>query len=171
MSYIMKQINTSTNLVASLCTFLHMAVFLFILQSIKIGCNFVIYVLWKCIYGRSAGNERVSLSIMSHYLDSFCLYKSCLMYTSLCYMYLCLPLSFLRFIKGKDIDNWVTIEPMTGKVSTAKVLDRESPFVQPFNSTYTVILHVVDDGKLFNSSNVYGKVTHTHRYIYISSSK
>ncbi|MCI4387145.1 hypothetical protein PGIGA_G00070780 [Pangasianodon gigas] len=47
-------------------------------------------------------------------------------------------------IKGKDIDNWVTIESRTGKVSTAKVLDRESLFVK--NSTYTVILLAVDDG-------------------------
>ncbi|KAF5906425.1 cadherin-like protein 26, partial [Clarias magur] len=49
-----------------------------------------------------------------------------------------------RFMKGKDIDNWVTIDSKTGKVSTAKVLDRESQFVK--NSTYTVILHAVDDG-------------------------
>ncbi|XP_034167993.2 cadherin-13 isoform X1 [Pangasianodon hypophthalmus] len=49
-----------------------------------------------------------------------------------------------RFIKGKDIDNWVTIDSRTGKVSTAKVLDRESLFVK--NSTYTVILLAVDDG-------------------------
>ncbi|XP_053338024.1 cadherin-like protein 26 isoform X1 [Clarias gariepinus] len=49
-----------------------------------------------------------------------------------------------RFMKGRDIDNWVTIDSRTGKVSTAKVLDRESQFVT--NSTYTVILHAVDDG-------------------------
>lgn len=61
---------------------------------------------------------------------------------------------FSRFIKAKDIDNWVTIDSKTGKVSTAKVLDRESDYVK--NSTYTVILLAVDDGKLFNSANVFG---------------
>ncbi|XP_060793173.1 cadherin-13-like isoform X4 [Neoarius graeffei] len=50
-----------------------------------------------------------------------------------------------QFIKGNDINDWVTIDSRSGKVSTAKVLDRESPFVK--NSTYTVILHAVDDGK------------------------
>ncbi|KAI5095504.1 cadherin-like protein 26 isoform X2 [Silurus meridionalis] len=49
-----------------------------------------------------------------------------------------------RFIKGKDIDNWVSVDLKTGEVTTAKVLDRESVFVS--NSTYTVILHAVDDG-------------------------
>lgn len=62
---------------------------------------------------------------------------------------------FFRFIKGKDIDNWVTIDPKTGTVSTAKVLDRESEFVK--ENTYTVILHAVDDGKLFSSAHVYGE--------------
>ncbi|KAF4077892.1 hypothetical protein AMELA_G00193230 [Ameiurus melas] len=51
-----------------------------------------------------------------------------------------------KFIKGKDIDNWVTIDPMTGNVSTVKVLDRESPFVEHSDNTYTVIFLAVDDG-------------------------
>lgn len=68
-------------------------------------------------------------------------------------------------MKGKDIDNWVTIDSKTGKVSTAKVLDRESQFVT--NSTYTVILLAVDDGKLFNSAKVFGE----YILFYLSSGK
>lgn len=84
-----------------------------------------------------------------HFLSCHIVYKnpvSCILHYAICTFLL---LSFFRFIKGKDINDWVTIDSRSGKVSTAKVLDRESPFVK--NSTYTVILHAVDDGKLFNN--------------------
>lgn len=50
----------------------------------------------------------------------------------------------LRFVKGEDIDNWITVDPVTGQVTTAKILDRESPFVK--NDTYEVIVYAVDNG-------------------------
>ncbi|XP_051515753.1 cadherin-like protein 26 [Myxocyprinus asiaticus] len=50
----------------------------------------------------------------------------------------------VMFIRGEDVDGWVTVDSQTGLVSTAKVLDRESPFVK--GNTYTVILYAVDNG-------------------------
>ncbi|XP_056304805.1 cadherin-like protein 26 [Danio aesculapii] len=50
-----------------------------------------------------------------------------------------------KFVKGEDLDNWVTVDPVTGQVTTAKILDRESPFV--INNTYKVIVYAVDDGE------------------------
>ncbi|XP_058619518.1 cadherin-like protein 26 isoform X3 [Onychostoma macrolepis] len=49
-----------------------------------------------------------------------------------------------KFVTGEDIDKWITIDAKTGKVSTIKILDRESPFV--INSTYTTTLYAVDEG-------------------------
>ena len=37
------------------------------------------------------------------------------------------------------------MDPKTGNVTTAKVFDRESPFVK--NGSYSVILYVLDNGK------------------------
>ncbi|XP_016418702.1 B-cadherin-like [Sinocyclocheilus rhinocerous] len=48
------------------------------------------------------------------------------------------------FVKGEDIDGWITVDAKTGQVSTAKILDRESPFV--INGTYIATLYAVDDG-------------------------
>uniref|UniRef100_A0A9J8CCC9 Cadherin 26, tandem duplicate 2 n=1 Tax=Cyprinus carpio carpio TaxID=630221 RepID=A0A9J8CCC9_CYPCA len=48
------------------------------------------------------------------------------------------------FVKGEDIDKWITIGAKTGEVSTIKILDRESPFV--INGTYTATLYAVDEG-------------------------
>ncbi|KAK2885914.1 hypothetical protein Q8A67_016751 [Cirrhinus molitorella] len=48
------------------------------------------------------------------------------------------------FVKGEDIDGWITVDAKTGKVSTTKIVDRESPFVS--NGTYTATLYAVDDG-------------------------
>ncbi|XP_051517924.1 cadherin-like protein 26 [Myxocyprinus asiaticus] len=50
----------------------------------------------------------------------------------------------VMFIRGEDVDNWVTVDSQTGLVSTAKVLDRESPYVK--GNTYTVVLYAVDNG-------------------------
>ncbi|XP_036447382.1 cadherin-like protein 26 [Colossoma macropomum] len=52
--------------------------------------------------------------------------------------------SKFRFSKGEDVDNWITVDPETGEVFTAKVLDRESPLLK--DSSYSVILYVVDNG-------------------------
>ncbi|XP_016331303.1 cadherin-like protein 26 [Sinocyclocheilus anshuiensis] len=48
------------------------------------------------------------------------------------------------FVKGEDIDGWITVDAKTGQVSTAKILDRESPFV--ISGTYIATLYAVDDG-------------------------
>ncbi|KAL6483228.1 hypothetical protein MHYP_G00081000 [Metynnis hypsauchen] len=53
--------------------------------------------------------------------------------------------SKFHFTKGEDVDNWITVDPETGEVFTAKVLDRESPLLK--NSSYSVILYVVDNGE------------------------
>ncbi|XP_060794674.1 cadherin-like protein 26 [Neoarius graeffei] len=50
-----------------------------------------------------------------------------------------------HFEKGEDKDNWVTVDSKTGNVSVAKVMDRESPFVN--NSGYSVIMHAVENDK------------------------
>ncbi|KAG7472377.1 hypothetical protein MATL_G00108240 [Megalops atlanticus] len=49
-----------------------------------------------------------------------------------------------EYVKGYDPDNWVTLDSKTGKISTAKVLDRESPYVK--NDIYTVTLYAIDKG-------------------------
>ncbi|KAI5612091.1 cadherin-like protein 26 isoform X1 [Silurus asotus] len=53
--------------------------------------------------------------------------------------------SSFHFIKGEDKENWVNIDPNTGQISVAKVMDRESPLVK--NSTYSVIVYVVDNAE------------------------
>ncbi|XP_073679437.1 cadherin-like protein 26 [Garra rufa] len=49
-----------------------------------------------------------------------------------------------KFVKGEDIDGWITVDAKSGQVSTTKIVDRESPFVN--NGTYTATLCAVDDG-------------------------
>ncbi|XP_067302920.1 cadherin-like protein 26 [Pseudorasbora parva] len=49
-----------------------------------------------------------------------------------------------KFVKGEDIDGWITVDAKTGQVSTNKILDRESPFV--INNTYRATLYAMDDG-------------------------
>ncbi|XP_039526124.1 cadherin-like protein 26 [Pimephales promelas] len=49
-----------------------------------------------------------------------------------------------KFVKGEDIDGWITVDAKTGLVSTNKILDRESPF--GINGTYRATLYTVDDG-------------------------
>nr|XP_055045359.1 cadherin-like protein 26 [Misgurnus anguillicaudatus] len=48
------------------------------------------------------------------------------------------------FILGKDVGGWISVDSQTGLVSTAKVLDRESPLVK--DDTYTVVIYAVDKG-------------------------
>ncbi|XP_064154575.1 cadherin-like protein 26 [Anguilla rostrata] len=50
-----------------------------------------------------------------------------------------------EYSKGDDPDNWVTVDPKTGQISTAKLLDRESPYV--VNNTYTVTLYAISHGE------------------------
>ncbi|XP_056126664.1 cadherin-like protein 26 isoform X2 [Rhinichthys klamathensis goyatoka] len=49
-----------------------------------------------------------------------------------------------KFVKGEDIDGWITVDAKTGLVSTNKILDRESTF--GMNGTYRATLYAVDDG-------------------------
>ncbi|KAF4077894.1 hypothetical protein AMELA_G00193250 [Ameiurus melas] len=53
--------------------------------------------------------------------------------------------STFHFIKGEDKENWVTVDPKTGQISVAKVMDRESSFVK--DSTYSVPVYVVDNAE------------------------
>ncbi|XP_029908320.1 cadherin-like protein 26 [Myripristis murdjan] len=52
--------------------------------------------------------------------------------------------SFVYMI-GDDPDGWVTVDPETGRITTVKPPDRESPNV--VNGVYTVIVHAVDNGE------------------------
>ncbi|KAI4873636.1 hypothetical protein NFI96_031468, partial [Prochilodus magdalenae] len=53
--------------------------------------------------------------------------------------------STFHFTKGEDVDNWIKVDPKTGDVTTAKVFDRESPFMK--NGSYSVVLYVLDNGE------------------------
>ncbi|KAJ8391896.1 hypothetical protein AAFF_G00083670 [Aldrovandia affinis] len=50
----------------------------------------------------------------------------------------------IEYVKGDDPGGWVKVDSKTGEITTAKILDRESPFVM--NSTYVVTLYAVDKG-------------------------
>nr|XP_046254065.1 cadherin-like protein 26 [Scatophagus argus] len=49
------------------------------------------------------------------------------------------------YMTGDDPAGWVKVDPVTGKVTTIKTMDRESTFVK--DSIYTVTIYAVDDGK------------------------
>ncbi|XP_056589457.1 cadherin-13-like [Triplophysa dalaica] len=49
-----------------------------------------------------------------------------------------------RYIKGEDVDDWITVDEKTGNISTAKILDRESKFM--ISGTYKATVYAVDDG-------------------------
>ncbi|XP_045911482.1 cadherin-like protein 26 [Micropterus dolomieu] len=49
------------------------------------------------------------------------------------------------FQKGEDPENWVTVDSVTGKITTTKIIDRESPHVK--DNTYKVTVYAVDNGK------------------------
>ncbi|XP_028266829.1 cadherin-like protein 26 isoform X2 [Parambassis ranga] len=50
-----------------------------------------------------------------------------------------------KYIKGEDPADWVTVDAATGRVTTSKIIDRESPHVK--DSVYVVTVYAVDDGK------------------------
>ncbi|XP_034151609.1 cadherin-2 isoform X2 [Esox lucius] len=49
------------------------------------------------------------------------------------------------YMKGNDPAQWVAVDAKTGKITTTKILDRESPYVK--NDVYQVTVFAVDDGK------------------------
>ncbi|XP_011475620.1 B-cadherin isoform X2 [Oryzias latipes] len=49
----------------------------------------------------------------------------------------------IRYLKGEDPANWVTVDTISGTIKTLKNLDRESPLVK--NGVYVVTICAVDD--------------------------
>ncbi|KAL2103634.1 hypothetical protein ACEWY4_000502 [Coilia grayii] len=49
----------------------------------------------------------------------------------------------IQYLKGKDPAGWVSVDSKTGKITTAKNMDRESPYVR--NNRYNVTIYAVDD--------------------------
>lgn len=50
----------------------------------------------------------------------------------------------IRYKLAYDLANWVTIDELSGTVTTRQQIDRESPYVN--DSFYIIIAHAVDDG-------------------------
>lgn len=56
-----------------------------------------------------------------------------------------------RFQKGEDPENWFTVDSVTGKITTTKVIDRESPHVK--DNIYKVTVYAVDNGMTWSCFN------------------
>lgn len=52
----------------------------------------------------------------------------------------------IRYMKGRDPANWITVDSATGEIRLAEKLDYESPYV--VNGTYTITMLGVTTGKL-----------------------
>lgn len=54
-----------------------------------------------------------------------------------------------RYRKGDDPADWVIVDTKTGKITTSKIIDRESSFVK--DNIYKTTILAVDNGMTYRS--------------------